>query len=122
MKGFEKLLSPIEIAPNFVLKNRMIKAPQSSWRWNEDCTADGSDATRVTVRALDQKGNVLPFFFSPLAIRVEGPGLCVGDTLVSTQAGVYAFWVRSSGASGDIRVTVDNPRLGAQSLTIAAKG
>ena len=32
MKGFEKLLSPIEIAPNFVLKNRMIKAPQSSWR------------------------------------------------------------------------------------------
>ena len=25
MKGFEKLLSPIEIAPNFVLKNRMIK-------------------------------------------------------------------------------------------------
>ena len=29
MKGFEKLLSPIEIAPNFVLKNRMIKAPQS---------------------------------------------------------------------------------------------
>ena len=27
MKGFEKLLSPIEIAPNFVLKNRMIKAP-----------------------------------------------------------------------------------------------
>ena len=44
MKGFEKLLSPIEIAPNFVLKNRMIKAPQSSWRWKEDCTADGSDA------------------------------------------------------------------------------
>ena len=44
MNTYEKLLSPIEIAPNFVLKNRMIKAPQSSWRWNEDCTADGSDA------------------------------------------------------------------------------
>ena len=44
VKSYEKLLSPIEIAPNFVLKNRMIKAPQSSWRWNEDCTADGSDA------------------------------------------------------------------------------
>lgn len=44
MNTYEKLLSPIEIAPNFVLKNRMIKAPQSSWRWNEDCTADGSNA------------------------------------------------------------------------------
>lgn len=44
MSRYEKLLSPLEIAPNFVLKNRMIKAPQSSWRWNLDCTADGSDA------------------------------------------------------------------------------
>lgn len=44
MGAYDTLLSPIEIAPNFVLKNRMIKAPQSSWRWNVDCTADGSDA------------------------------------------------------------------------------
>lgn len=41
---YETLLSPIEIAPNFVMKNRMIKAPQSSWRWNLDNTADDSDA------------------------------------------------------------------------------
>lgn len=44
MGKYEKLLSPIEIAPNFVMKNRMIKAPQSSWRWNLDNTADDSDA------------------------------------------------------------------------------
>ncbi len=44
MNKYEKLLSPIEIAPNFILKNRMIKAPQSSWRWNLDNTADNSDA------------------------------------------------------------------------------
>lgn len=44
MGKYDKLLSPIEIAPNFVMKNRMIKAPQSSWRWNLDNTADDSDA------------------------------------------------------------------------------
>ena len=47
MSKYEKLLSPIEIAPNFVLKNRMIKAPQSSWRWNLDNTADNSDAVAM---------------------------------------------------------------------------
>lgn len=47
MSKYEKLLSPIEITPNFVLKNRMIKAPQSSWRWNLDGTAEGSDAVAM---------------------------------------------------------------------------
>ncbi len=88
---------------------------------DEAIHADGGDATRVVVRALDQKGNILPFFFSPLSIKAEGPGNVVGDTLVSTTAGVYAFWVRSSGGTGEIRVTVDNPRLGAHTLTIQAR-
>lgn len=42
MQQFEHLMSPIEIAPSFKMKNRIMKAPQSSWRWNLDGTADGS--------------------------------------------------------------------------------
>lgn len=44
MTTYDKLLSPLEIAPTFTLKNRIVKAPQSSWRWNPDGTADNSDA------------------------------------------------------------------------------
>ncbi len=42
MNQFENLMSPIEITPNFRMKNRIMKAPQSTWRWNLDGTADGS--------------------------------------------------------------------------------
>ena len=44
MGKYDKLLSPLQITPGFTLKNRMVKAPQSSWLWNEDGTAEGSRA------------------------------------------------------------------------------
>ncbi len=42
---FSKLLSPLQLTPQLTFKNRMIKAPQSTWYWNED----GS----VSERAMD---------------------------------------------------------------------
>ena len=51
MGKYDKLLSPLEIAPGFTIKNRMFKAPQSSWLWNEDGTAEGS-------RAIDMYENI----------------------------------------------------------------
>lgn len=42
MQQFEHLMSPLEVAPSFKMKNRIMKAPQSTWRWNLDGTADGS--------------------------------------------------------------------------------
>lgn len=40
---YAKLLSPLQITPKLTFKNRMIKAPQSTWYWNED----GSVSTRA---------------------------------------------------------------------------
>lgn len=42
MSNHDLLLSPLEITPNFKLKNRIVKSPQSSWRWNLDGTANSS--------------------------------------------------------------------------------
>ena len=44
MGNYDMLLSPIEITPHFTLKNRIVKAGQSTFRWNDDGTADGSQA------------------------------------------------------------------------------
>lgn len=44
MGKYDKLLSPIQVTPSFRMKNRIAKGPASSWRWNEDGTADDSDA------------------------------------------------------------------------------
>lgn len=38
-KRYKNLLSPLKIGDAFILKNRMIKAPQSTWYWESDCTA-----------------------------------------------------------------------------------
>lgn len=44
MGGFEKLMSPLEITPKIIFKNRIMKTGQSTFRWNDDGTADGSAA------------------------------------------------------------------------------
>lgn len=35
MGGFEKLMSPLEITPKIIFKNRIMKTGQSTFRWNE---------------------------------------------------------------------------------------
>lgn len=47
MGAFDMLLSPIEVSPGYRLKNRIIKAGQSTFRWNDDGTADDSDAIGI---------------------------------------------------------------------------
>ncbi|MGI6216743.1 MAG: FAD-dependent oxidoreductase [Coriobacteriales bacterium] len=44
MGKYDKLLSPIDLGHGCVVKNRIMKAPQSTWLWNEDGTANGSRA------------------------------------------------------------------------------
>ncbi len=74
--------------------------------------ADGIDVTRVEVKACDQAGNPLPYFFSPAHIEVTGAGELIGDTDVSLIAGTYGFWVRAGEEKGTINIKVSNPRLG----------
>lgn len=44
MGKFDKLMSPLEITPTITFKNRIMKTGQSTFRWNDDGTADGSPA------------------------------------------------------------------------------
>ncbi len=46
MQSFEMLLSPFQLTSSVRLKNRMVKAPQSTWWWNEDGTVS-ERATRA---------------------------------------------------------------------------
>ena len=78
------------------------------------------DATRVTVRALDQVGNKLPFFPEPVTIRVSGAGRLIGPSLVPLRAGSTGFWVQADRA-GAIDVTVSSDRLGTKTLQLQAE-
>jgi beta-galactosidase len=78
-----------------------------------------TDAVRVMVRAQDQVGNALPFFFEPVTIAVSGAGKRLGPELVPLRAGVTGFWIQATG-SGAISATVTSPVLGQRSITLKA--
>ncbi|AOK90384.1 glycoside hydrolase family 2 protein [Paenibacillus polymyxa] len=77
------------------------------------------DVTRVVVDALDEYGNALPFYTDPVSVEVEGVGELIGPSSLSLIGGRIAFWIRTKGEAGNIRVKVSAPsRFGLQELSI----
>ncbi|MEG2584365.1 MAG: glycoside hydrolase family 2 TIM barrel-domain containing protein [Oscillospiraceae bacterium] len=85
---------------------------------DKELIADGSDTTRVVVRALDSADNILHFFMSPIEIEITGDGELIGDNLVSFQGGVYAFWVKTTTKAGEIKIKVSSPKFKNQTINI----
>lgn len=77
-------------------------------------TADGShmsedeswDAMRLRVDLVDEDGTTLPYAFHVVHISLDGPGELIGPPDIALQAGSAAFWVRSIGTAGRLRVSV----------------
>ena len=77
--------------------------------------ADGSDATRLTFRALDAYGNQRPHVTGSVALELTGPATLVGDNPFpfGDYGGVGGAFVRSQeGQTGRVQVTARHPALG----------
>jgi beta-galactosidase len=91
-------------------------------------TGDGTDATRLTFRALDVYGNQRPYVSGNVTVSVSGPAVIVGQNpfAFAEYGGVGGVLIRSeTGKSGKVTVTASHPTLGTASakLTVAnAKG
>lgn len=64
------------------------------------------DATRITVKALDQRGNLLPFTQECVAIRLDGPAKLMGPDRFPLTGGISSFWIRTVGTAGTVSVCV----------------
>jgi beta-galactosidase len=83
--------------------------------------ADGQDATRLVVRALDRYGAARPFGTGSVLFGVTGPGVLVGDNPFDFEAagGAGAVWLRSvRGLTGRVTVTASHTTLGTEETTI----
>lgn len=80
--------------------------------------AGEKDTVRVILRALDQGGNVLPFFDDPVALSVEGPGRLIGPELSSFKGGVTGLWIEAGDVAGTITLTAKCRPFGTQSITL----
>jgi len=83
--------------------------------------ADGSDATRITFRAVDTYGNHRPNVTGDVALSIAGPAVLVGDNPFAFGAygGVGGAFVRSiPDQPGLVRVTAEHLVLGRASVQV----
>jgi len=83
--------------------------------------ADGQDATRIELRALDRYGAARPYVEGQLTFGVNGPGVLIGDNPLDFQSagGAAAVWLRTvRGQPGTVTVYAAHPTLGSESVTI----
>lgn len=85
-----------------------------------DILASEREEVRVVARALDQANSKLPFLHDQLTIQVDGPASLIGPSVSPIVGGSTGFWIRSTGAIGDIQITVTSGRFDTQTLTITA--
>jgi len=97
------------------------------WLAADDATimADGSDATRITFRAIDAYGNHRPNAAGEVTLSLAGPAVLIGQNpfAFGSYGGIGGAFVRSvPGKTGQVTVTARHPALGSASVavTIAA--
>lgn len=97
------------------LPDRLEVAPDA-----ETLEAAMRDEVRVMVRALDQSGNVLPFLSDGVTITVDGPARLIGPETAQLRGGTTGFWLRATGGTGAITVTLSSTRFEPVTVTLAA--
>ena len=64
------------------------------------------DAAAVRIRAVDEYGNVLPFFNEPVFFELSGPASLIGPSVISLKGGMGGAYVRTTGEEGEAVLTV----------------
>ena len=78
--------------------------------------AGEKDATRVVIRALDQGGNLLPFFEEPVSLSLDGPGRIIGPSDHTLKGGATGLWVEAGDAPGTLTLTARSRRFSPQTI------
>jgi beta-galactosidase len=84
-------------------------------------SADGTDCTRFTLRAVDAYGNHRPGATGAVGLTVDGPATLIADNPFPLGAlgGVGGGFLRSQpGATGTVTVTAEHPTLGRATATL----
>jgi len=88
---------------------------------DEEIVADGVDATRVVLRAVDKHGAPRPYVKGNVTFATTGPHVLVGEDPFdfTRTGGAGAIWIRSRPrAAGTVTVRATHPTLGQAEVTI----
>ena len=79
------------------------------------------DVTRVELLALDQNGNRLAFADHAVKVTVEGPARVIGPDCFPLVGGARAFWVRTVGRTGKVKLHINADALGCEDVELEVK-
>ncbi|MPZ82796.1 MAG: hypothetical protein GEV28_21285 [Actinophytocola sp.] len=89
-----------------------------------ELVADGADATRVVVRAVDKYGAPRPYVDGEVAFTLAGPAVLVGDNpfAFADAGGVGAVWLRTVPYSpGTVTLRASTPTLGSATAEVRVR-
>ena len=69
------------------------------------------DVAAIRIRAVDENGNVIPYYQEPLKVEVEGPVSIIGTDILSIKGGMGGLYVKTIGEKGIAKVRLLNPQL-----------
>jgi beta-galactosidase len=86
--------------------------------------SDGTDATRITFRAVDAYGNQRPYVTGTVALTLTGPATLIGDNPFpfAEYGGVGGAFIRSRpGQAGPVTVRAQHPTLGRSAVRLTVR-
>lgn len=69
------------------------------------------DVAAVRIRAVDENGNLMPYFQEAVRIETEGPVEIIGGDVISLKGGMSGFYVKTMGVLGTAKLRLVNPQV-----------
>ena len=73
---------------------------------------DTYDATAVRIKAVDQNGNLLPYFGEPVLLKTEGPVKVIGPSAISLKGGLGGTYLKTIGEAGEASLHIVSMQAG----------
>lgn len=120
--GGEASVFRFEAVKNGKVVSTVIKEPFRKLKLSAEANtdtlteADTYDVASVRIRMTDQNGNTLPFFNGTVSVSLSGPAEIIGEVPAILRGGCGGLYIRTTGKSGDIVLTLSAP--GAEDVTL----
>ena len=69
------------------------------------------DVASIRIRAVDENGNLLPFYQEPIQVEVEGPVSVIGTKILSLKGGMGGLYIKTTGEKGSAKVRLINSQV-----------
>lgn len=75
------------------------------------CEGDTYDAAAVRIRAVDELGNLAPYWQEPVILKCSGPIMLIGPEIISLKGGSGGCYVKTCGSSGSAELCVNDIKI-----------